>query len=76
MKVKIPALLAHFPLICAVVDSLEGLTPSCIDGLVDGSMVFLCLTVDSVAPLKQKVVNPRWFVPWYNAELLNRNVEG
>ncbi|MEJ4602574.1 hypothetical protein SJ921_14750, partial [Enterococcus faecium] len=43
--------------------------PSCIDSLADGFTEFLRLTLDAVAPLRRKVVNPRKSAPWFNAEM-------
>ena len=58
----------------------EDLSPSQIDTFVDGATICLRTTLDSLAPLKKKMMKQRKLAPWYNSQTrklkqISRNLE-
>ena len=61
-------------------DLYVNLSPSQIDAFVDGITTCLRTTLDSVAPLKKKMMKQRKLAPWYNSQTrklkqISRNLE-
>ena len=49
-------------------DSYTNFSPSQIDNLVDNTADSLRLTLDSIAPLKKKIIKQKRVAPWYNSQ--------
>uniref|UniRef100_A0A3Q3MS83 Reverse transcriptase domain-containing protein n=1 Tax=Mastacembelus armatus TaxID=205130 RepID=A0A3Q3MS83_9TELE len=65
-KKMIPSLFASMPSINIMEGSCLNPTPYQIDHVVDSAVTSLRETLDSVAPLKKKLVIQRRLAPWYN----------
>uniref|UniRef100_A0A3Q3JNC3 Reverse transcriptase domain-containing protein n=1 Tax=Monopterus albus TaxID=43700 RepID=A0A3Q3JNC3_MONAL len=68
-KEIIPSLSTSVPFANTVEGGHLNFTPTQIDNLVDSTAAFLCNTLDTIAPLKKKVVKQRRLAPWYSSQL-------
>ncbi|XP_074501484.1 uncharacterized protein LOC141773537, partial [Sebastes fasciatus] len=67
-KEAIPSALNSIPCLNITEDSYVNFSPTQIDHLVDSATDSLRVTLDSVAPLKKKLVKQRKSAPWYNPQ--------
>ncbi|XP_075941538.1 uncharacterized protein LOC142943729, partial [Anarhichas minor] len=67
-KEAIPSVFNSIPCFNITKDSWANFSPTQIDHLVDSATSSLRRTLDSIAPLKKKLVKQRRFAPWYNPQ--------
>jgi len=67
-KERIPSVLSPLPCINTVGNSSLNFTSTQVGDLVDSTVASLRATLDTVAPLRKKVVSQRRLAPWYNSE--------
>lgn len=67
-KEAIPAALNSMPSFNITEDSYANITPSQIDSLIDKAGGLLQTTLDSVAPIKMKIIKQNKLAPWYNSQ--------
>ncbi len=56
------------PCLNVMEDSYAIFSPSQIDDLVDSAAGSLRMTLDSIAPLKKKMIKQKRLAPWYNRQ--------
>ncbi|XP_065815183.1 uncharacterized protein, partial [Labrus bergylta] len=67
-KEAISVVFDSVPCFNPVGNSYDSFSPSQLDQFVDSAVDSLRVTLDSIAPLKQKVVKRRRVAPWFNSE--------
>ncbi|TKS65475.1 hypothetical protein D9C73_028281 [Collichthys lucidus] len=67
-KETIPSVLNSMPCLTVTEDLSASFSPSQIDHLVDSITGSLRTTLDSIAPLKKKIIKQRRLAPWYSQQ--------
>ena len=67
-KEAIPSVLNSLPCLNTTEDSYVNFSPSQIDNLIDSAAGSLRQTLDSIAPLKKKIIKRKRLAPWYNSQ--------
>ena len=67
-KEAIPSALDSIPYLNTTEDSYSDFSPSKIDHQVDSAAGSLRSRLDSIAPLKKKIIKQKRLAPWYNAQ--------
>ncbi|XP_054860077.1 uncharacterized protein LOC129347328 [Amphiprion ocellaris] len=70
-KELIPSLFSSAPLTDIMEGKYYNFTPTEVDYIVNNAAASVRTTLDSVAPVKKKVISQRGPAPWYNSQLQN-----